>query len=287
MDNLFLGGISNTDIPSYRTQVYKNHLDNFVNLSFNAIRFTDYNYDIPQDWVKYLIFCEGKFCIYNDMILSYYGTGNFNLYGENTQYTVKGYNGVTFTGIKPENIARIETSYTCKPFLDFLKQGARIVADCDIAINQNLKRIQRGKLLLTADDKTAKTIKKALSDLEDGYTQIVGQEGIFSDLKNYDFNEMYFADKIYQLKQQYISEIYERIGVTNANNTKKERIQSMEVASNIGTAYDNVKIIVDVTNHKLELNNIDFRVDLNGAINDLYLKEIASDSFEDGNENEI
>jgi hypothetical protein len=283
MDNLFLGGISNTDIPSYRTQVYKNHLDNFVNLSFNAIRFTNYNYDIPQDWVKYLIFCEGKFCIYNDMILSYRGTGSFNLYGKNTQYTAIGYNGVTFNGIKPENIARIETSYTCKPFLDFLKQGARIVADCDIAINQNLKRIQRGKLLLTANDKTAITIKKALSDLEDGYTQVIGQEGIFNDLKNYDFNEMYFADKIYQLKQQYISEIYERIGVTNANNTKKERIQSMEVASNIGTAYDNVKIIVDVTNHNLELNKIDFRVELNGAINDLYLKEIASE----GDENAI
>lgn len=283
MDNLFLGGISNTDIPSYRTQVYKNHLDNFVNLSFNAIRFTNYNYDIPQDWVKYLIFCEGKFCIYNDMILSYRGTGSFNLYSKNTQYTAFGYNGVTFTGIKPENIARIEASYTCKPFLDFLKHGARIVTDCDIAINQNLKRIQRGKLLLTPNDKIAITIKKALSDLEDGYTQVIGQEGIFNDLKNYDFNEIYVADKIYQLKQQYMSEIYERIGVTNANNTKKERIQSMEVASNIGTAYDNVKIIVDVSNHNLELNNIDFRVELNGAINDLYLKEIANE----GVENEI
>ena len=81
-----------------------------------------------------------------------------------------------------------------------MRQGARIVTDCDIAINQNLKRIQRGKLLLTADDKTAKTIKKALTDLEQGYTQVVGQEGIFSDLKDYDFNETYIADKIYQLK---------------------------------------------------------------------------------------
>ena len=57
------------------------------------------------------------------------------------------------------------------------------------------------------------------------------------------------------------------------------RNESGLVDKYIGTAYDNVKIIVDVTNQNLELNKIDFKVDLNGAINDLYLlkKEFSPD----------
>lgn len=272
LNNLISASYSVTS-TDFKNSLFKNNLDMLVNLAYNSITVKNFNLEAPIEWLKYLIFFKGKFCVYNDLILDFHEVGNFNLYGESERFTLVGYNGVNFPLVEQKDVKRIYSTLTNYPLIESLKNGARLLTDCDIAIRQNLKRVQRGKLLLVDTEKTAKNVKKALTDLESGESQVVGQEGIFTQVEQLDLSEVYLCDKIYDLKTRYLNEILERIGITNASE-KRERVQSVEVIGSVTNAYDNIKVVVDTLNHYLKVNNLSFYFVLNGAIQDLYLNNL-------------
>ena len=65
-----------------------------------------------------------------------------------------------------------------------------------------------------------------------------------------------------------------------ANINKKERVQSAEVNATIGQATDYIYMLIDTFNKQMDAYALPFKMELNGALEEIYLNDNEVDDFD-------
>lgn len=112
---------------------------------------------------------------------------------------------------------------------------AKRLAEIDRTIDVNVIA-QKTPVLITGTDQQRLTLENLYMQYSGNYPFIFGNKDAGIDqLGVLSTNAAYVADKLTNLKHQYINEYLTRIGVENSNSDKKERLVADEVASNYGS----------------------------------------------------
>ena len=245
----------------------------FYNLIANNFKWENLPAEIPFRWATHLILNYGKFGIFEGEYLKISGYGAkypLTEYGEQTSYLMQNkYETKEFLIEEKNAVKVIGANNTRTSPLEFLEMEIEKIVDLDIAIQVNLKNQNRTKIIGVKDKNTKLTIEKTLEKIDNGEISVFVAKNIFDEenLKILDLSSNLYADKLYELRQNIINEIFEYYGISSREN-KKERVQVGELVNNTMLAYDNIFAIIDCINLDFERYGIETRVYFNGAIND-------------------
>lgn len=193
---------------------------------------------IDERFMEMTLFSRGSAIFFKDEVMGYLGLpclikGRLNVYRipiERQAFAVNGYRknlNENDSVIIYNNYLHTNSELLVKNFADRLWRLDRI-----IDVNANA---QKTPVLVKASEQQKLT-------LENVYMQWDGNEPVIFGDKNLDTNNFavlrtdapYIADKIYQLKTQYWNECLTRLGISNVNIQKKERLISDEVMRAMG-----------------------------------------------------
>lgn len=154
--------------------------------------------------------------------------------------------------------------------LAVLETYASLLADCRIAIKQNINAVKSPAYWVTNDEDLALSIKTAIQDTLDGDSAVVVKKNISAALSGMRNETPYVADKIHQEYREILNEVLTRVGIMTANTSKRERVQSAEVNATLGQSIDSIYTIIDFWNKQIDSYGLPYQMSLNGSIEELY-----------------
>lgn len=192
--------------------------------------------------VRYLelaLFHDGQALFFEDEVMGLVATrttaaGPFDMYGYPQARHAFADNGYTNT-LGPEDSVLVWNNYLRKPTVYDAVMFAERMADMDVAIDVNV-RAQKTPILITCPEQQKLTMQR-LYEQYDGNKPVIYGEGNL-DAKNsvgvLSTGAPYVADKLYELRTMLNNEYLTRVGISNMNIGKKERMLSEEVQRNMG-----------------------------------------------------
>lgn len=164
-------------------------------------------------------------------------------------------------------------SPTFKPLFNTLETYAALLADCRVAIKQNLNAVKTPSFWVVDDADFALSVKQATQQTLEGEAAVIVKKtlaGALSSMKN---ETPFVADKVHEEYRELLNEVLSRVGILTANTSKRERVQSAEVNAGVGQAIDNIYTIIDFWNKQIETYNLPYKMEFNGTIEELYTDE--------------
>lgn len=193
---------------------------------------------IDQRFLEITLFSRGSAVFFKDEVMGYLGLpclikGRLNVYRipiDRQAFSVNGYR----KNLTENDSVIIFNNYLHKNSELLVRNYARRLWSLDRIIDVNTNA-QKTPVLIKASEQQKLT-------LENIYMQWDGNEPVIFGDKQLDTNNFqvlktdapYIADKIYQIKIQYWNECLTRLGISNVNIQKKERLISDEVTRAMG-----------------------------------------------------
>ena len=260
----------NDNENSLRERLRSTWRGDFLNLLGNAIIVKNLPDDIPERWVKKLIFDNGEFAYYNDMCLEIAGNSGYFIYDEPSRFELRAPNREKTFFVNREDMAWIGSNYLRKPITDFLDMQVNKIVELEIAMLQNLLA-SRSPDILGVTDKSV-----ILSSMQAMQQKYLGMPAIYLDAGGIDGETVqqiklsadFNVDKYIALTQQIVSETLAHYGILSATSDKKERVQVGELEATGDFAYDAIYSIIDYVNRDAEKQNCPIRLEFNGALDD-------------------
>ena len=260
----------NDNENSLRERLRSTWRGDFLNLLGNAIIVKNLPDDIPERWVKKLIFDNGEFAYYNDMCLEIAGNSGYFIYDEPTCFELRAPNREKTFFVNREDMAWIGTNYLRKPITDFLDMQVNKIVELEISMLQNLLASRSPDILGVTDKSVILSIMQAMQQ------KYLGMPAIYLDAGGIDgetvqqikLSAEFNVDKYIALTQQIVSETLAHYGILSATSDKKERVQVGELEATGDFAYDAIYSIIDYVNRDAEKQNCPLRLDFNGALDD-------------------
>ena len=260
----------NDNETSLRERLRSTWRGDFLNLLGNAIIVKNLPDDIPERWVKKLIFDNGEFAYYNDMCLEIAGNSGYFIYDEPTRFELRAPNREKTFFVNREDMAWIGTNYLRKPITDFLDMQVNKIVELEISMIQNLLASRNPDILGVTDKSVILSIMQAMQQ------KYIGMPAIYLDAGGIDggtvqqikLSAEFNVDKYIALTQQIVSETLAHYGILSATSDKKERVQVGELEATGDFAYDAIYSIIDYVNRDAEKQNCPIRLEFNGALDD-------------------
>ena len=260
----------NDNENSLRERLRSTWRGDFLNLLGNAIIVKNLPDDIPERWVKKLIFDNGEFAYYNDMCLEIAGNSGYFIYDEPTRFELRAPNREKTFFVNREDMAWIGTNYLRKPITDFLDMQVNKIVELEISMLQNLLASRNPDILGVTDKSVILSIMQAMQQ------KYIGMPAIYLDaggidgetVKQIELSAEFNVGKYIALTQQIVSETLAHYGILSATSDKKERVQVGELEATGDFAYDAIYSIIDYVNRDAEKQNCPIRLDFNGALDD-------------------
>ena len=226
--------------------------------------------DIPERWVKKLIFDNGEFAYYNDMCLEIAGNSGYFIYDEPTRFELRAPNREKTFFVNREDMAWIGTNYLRKPITDFLDMQVNKIVELEISMLQNLLASRSPDILGVTDKSVILSIMQAMQQKYIGMPAIYMDAGSIDGetVKQIKLSAEFNVDKYIALTQQIVSETLAHYGILSATSDKKERVQVGELEATGDFAYDAIYSIIDYVNRDAEKQNCPIRLEFNGALDD-------------------
>lgn len=161
---------------------------------------------------------SGKWNVYNIPIERVaYATNNYRYYANDTDSVI------------------IWNDYLHHPLVQQTRLYALKLYELERAIDTNVKT-QKYPAIIKSSESQRLVMQNLMMQYDGNVPFIFGDNNLdLTGLEVINLNAPYVADKLRQLKQNYINEYLTIIGVENSNNEKKERMISDEVGSNYGS----------------------------------------------------
>ena len=168
------------------------------------------------------------------LCLSCLPAGNFDVYGYPTRRTAYSrYNGYNKTLSSSDSVI-IYNSFLRTPCVTDCMIYAKRLYKLDRIIDVNTNA-QKTPVLVRATEKQKLALLNVYKEFDGNAPVIFGDNDLDpSALRAVTTNAPYVADKIYELKTQYWNEALTRLGISNINTQKKERLITDEVTRNQG-----------------------------------------------------
>lgn len=168
------------------------------------------------------------------LCLSCLPSGNFDVYGYPTRRTAYSrYNGYNKTLSESDSVI-IYNNFLRTPSVADSMIYARRLYNLDRIIDVNANA-QKTPILVRATEKQRLSLLNVYKEYDGNSPVIFGDNDLDpTALRAVTTNAPFVADKIYELKTQYWNEALTRLGISNINTQKKERMITDEVARNQG-----------------------------------------------------
>lgn len=260
----------NDNENSLRERLRSTWRGDFLNLLGNAIIVKNLPDDIPERWVKKLIFDNGEFAYYNDMCLEIAGDSGYFIYDEPTRFELRAPNREKTFFVNREDMAWIGTNYLRKPITDFLDMQVNKIVELEVSMLQNLFSSRNPDILGVTDKSVILSIMQAMQQKYIGMPAIyLDADGIDGEtVKQIKLSAEFNVDKYIALTQQIVTETLAHYGILSATSDKKERVQVGELEATGDFAYDAIYSIIDYVNRDAEKQNCPIRLEFNGALDD-------------------
>ena len=258
----------------------------FLNLLGNAVIVKNLPEDVPERWIKKLIFDNGEFAYYNNMCLEISGNNGYFIYDEPTCFELRAPNRETTFFVNRSDMAWIGSNYLRKPITDFLDMQVNKIVELEISMLQNLFASRSPDILGVTDKSVILSIMQAMQQKYMGMPAIYLDNGGLDgeNVKQIKLSAEFNIDKYIALTQQIVSETLAHYGILSATSDKKERVQVGELEATGDFAYDAIYSIIDYVNRDAEKQNCPIRLEFNGALDDFTANRdlIPEDGEQDG-----
>jgi len=258
----------------------------FLNLLGNAVIVKNLPEDVPERWIKKLIFDNGEFAYYNNMCLEISGNNGYFIYDEPTCFELRAPNRETTFFVNRSDMAWIGSNYLRKPITDFLDMQVNKIVELEISMLQNLFASRSPDILGVTDKSVILSIMQAMQQKYMGMPAIYLDNGGLDgeNVKQIKLSAEFNVDKYIALTQQIVSETLAHYGILSATSDKKERVQVGELEATGDFAYDAIYSIIDYVNRDAEKQNCPIRLEFNGALDDFTANRdlLPEDGEQDG-----
>ena len=221
-------------------QTYGQYLSLFTELAISQIGYEGLPDTVDPRYLELELFINGSAVYFEDdvtgdhLALSLLPSGNFDVYGNPvSRRAYSRYNNYQAELNRSNSVIIWNNMLHTGSAMDAMLYARRMYTlDRVIDVNANA---QKTPVLVRATEQQRLTLKNVYKEY-DGNSPV-----IFAD-KDLDPNSLrvlttgapYVADKLYQLKTQYWNEALTRLGISNVNTQKKERLISDEVSRTQG-----------------------------------------------------
>ncbi|MGL5717947.1 MAG: hypothetical protein ACRCX2_33400 [Paraclostridium sp.] len=210
------------------------YYNRFKLLALNCFVWENLPKNIESRHIEKFLYDNGKCFFFDDdelglMVLPCSATGNYNVYGDETNLIVNGYGFNKFLEMEKGIIIRnndlnISTN-------NYIYNYSKKLCDVDIAIEMNIKQ-QKFPFLIGCDTKTEYSLKLLMKKIEENELNIYTDKSLdISKIKPFNLNTPYVVDKLQNYRYELEREILTFIGLNNSVE-KKERLIVDEVNSN-------------------------------------------------------
>lgn len=271
---------------SLRERLRSTWRGDFLNLLGNAVIIKGAPEDVPERWIKRLIFENGEFAYYNDMCLEISGNSGYYIYDEPTRFVLRAPNRETTFEVNRADMAWIGANYLRKPITDFLDMQVNKIVELEISMLQNLFASRSPDILGVTDKSIILSIMQAMQQKYMGMPAIYLDNGGLDgeNVKQIKLSAEFNVDKYIALTQQIVTETLAHYGILSATSDKKERVQVGELEATGDFAYDAIYSIIDYVNRDAEKQDCPIRLEFNGALDDFTANRdlLPEDGEQDG-----
>lgn len=271
---------------SLRERLRSTWRGDFLNLLGNAVIIKNAPEDVPERWIKKLIFENGEFAYYNDMCLEISGNSGYFVYDEPTRFVLRAPNRETTFEVNRADMAWIGANYLRKPITDYLEMQVNKIVELEISMLQNLFASRSPDILGVTDKSIILSIMQAMQQKYIGMPAIYLDNGGLDteNVKQIKLSAEFNVDKYIALTQQIVTETLAHYGILTATSDKKERVQVGELEATGDFAYDAIYSIIDYVNRDAEKQDCPIRLEFNGALDDFTANRdlLPEDGEQDG-----
>ena len=269
--------------------VNRNRYEEYVNLLMNAVKITDLlgnDLDFATEVFAKRALIEQNIVGYDKTSAKWYyvyGEGRNEL-GNPTDLVLVTANGKTFNK-KASYDDNSEGAYIIKALPvsyslgEMIKATTNFMCNCDIAIGQNVDACKTPYIVVCKDKDLQLSLEQALQQKILGQAVIIVSEQLGDGIKSIPIEVNYMADKFAELRDLERDTLLNKLGIMTANIDKKERVQSAEVNATIGQATDYIYMLIDTFNKQMDTYALPFKMQLNGALEEIYLDNDTVDDF--------
>lgn len=168
-------------------------------------------------------------------------------------------------------------------FFEIIRATTDEMRECDLSIRQNLKATRTPFVAVVKDEDTRFSLLSAIEQKEDGKPAVVVSPDIAEGLKGVVFDTPYIVDKVEQYRTIIRDRLLNKLGIMSANINKRERVQVGEVNATVGQCVDYIYLWIDNFNAQMENYGLPYRMELNGALEELYTEGDKKNDFEGNN----
>ena len=155
-------------------------------------------------------------------------------------------------------------------FYEIISATTSEMLECDISIRQNLKATRNPFVAVVKDENTRLSLLSAIEEKGEGKPVVVTSADIAEGLKGVSFDTPYIVDKVEQYRSIIRDRLLNKLGIMSANINKRERVQVGEVNATVGQCVDYIYLWIDNFNAQMEDYGLPYRMELNGALEELY-----------------
>jgi hypothetical protein len=168
-------------------------------------------------------------------------------------------------------------------FFEIISATTNEMRECDISIRQNLKATRTPFVAVVKDENTRLSLLSAIEQKEEGKPAVVTSADIAEGLKGVVFDTPYIVDKVEQYRTIIRDRLLNKLGIMSANINKRERVQVGEVNATVGQCVDYIYLWIDTFNAQMKDYGLPYRMELNGALEELYTEGEQNNDFERNN----
>lgn len=254
--------------------MYYEYRDQLTELATTMFEWTGLPDTIDKRYLEMILFFNGQAVFFEDEVLGYLtlksvNNGAFNVYGIPNNRRAYGENNGYHKTLTSEDSVLIYNNYLHTNSVRTVEIYAHRLWNLDRTIDVNTNA-QKTPILLRCREQQKLT-------LENVYKEYDGNAPVIYAYKSFDPNDMqvlttgapYISDKIYTLKTQIVNEFLTRMGISNTNYQKRERLISEEVqrsqGATIASRYSRLEMrrqACEQINKMFNLNvSVDYRED--------------------------
>lgn len=168
-----------------------------------------------------------------------------------------------------------------------IKATTTFMENCEVAMRQNLEACKTPYIVVCKNKDLQLSFEQALKQKQEGQAVVVVSEELGEGLKAINIGVDYLVDKFSEARDQERDTLLNKLGIMTANINKRERVQSAEVNATLGQATDYIYLLIDTFNKQCKAYGLDFEMQLNGSLEEIYLNDNDQPNDVDVNDVEV
>lgn len=165
-----------------------------------------------------------------------------------------------------------------------IRETTDFMTDCDVARHQNLEACKTPYIVKCKNKDLRLTLLDAIEQKQDGQAVIIVSEDAGESLEAINISVPYLVDKFTEARDRERDTLLNKLGTMTSNTNKKERVQSAEVNATIGQSEDYAYMIINAFNEQCESYGIDYEMQFDGSLEDIYIDANAVEKGENIND---